>query len=97
MQTLSTRISDFEENCGSSLFYIPAAAKAAINKAIVMLILFKMYFGYILIEDCQQNVDSDDFGKTLRLYAFKDIKSKFQTLGLPKSIVVYFFLIIALK
>ena len=35
----------------------------------------------------EQNVDSDDFGKTLRLYAFKDIKSKFQTLGLPKSIM----------
>lgn len=34
----------------------------------------------------EQNVDSDDFGKVSRLYAFKDIKSGSEKLGLPKSV-----------
>lgn len=33
------------------------------------------------------NVDSDDFGKLSRLYAFKDIKSDSGNLGLPMSIM----------
>lgn len=34
-----------------------------------------------------QNVDSDDFGKVTRLFAFKDIKSDSKNLGLPKNII----------
>lgn len=33
------------------------------------------------------NVDSDDFGKSIRLYAFKDIESDSDRLGLPKNVM----------
>lgn len=34
-----------------------------------------------------QNVDSDDFGKLLRLFAFRDIASDSKKLGLPKNVL----------
>lgn len=35
----------------------------------------------------EQDVDSDDFGKMSRLFAFKDIKSDAKKIGLPMSIL----------